>query len=79
MKIDTLQKRDKALGIYNKYFAPTSDDCLDFSLFDTLSFYGAITDKESHELDEKMDKIGDSLRYEIRKFEEDLLGKISKS
>ena len=55
--IVTFAQRQKAEYIYNTYFDPNSEHVIDFGLFDTLNFYGAITQKEFNELTDKFEKI----------------------
>ena len=69
MKIENFQQRDKALKIYNKFFNPLSEDCLDYSFFDDLNFFGGISHEEQFELLNKFEEIGDNLYNEIQQFE----------
>ena len=65
LEIKTFAQRQKAQYIYETYFEPFSEHCIDFGLFDTLAFYGAITDvdadkhaksKKSNEIERKRRK-----------------------
>ena len=68
-KIETFAQRQKAGYIYDTYFDPNSEHVIDFGLFDTLNFYGAITQKEFEELTDKFEKIGDKLWDEMKAFD----------
>lgn len=72
-KIDTFQQRHKAQYIYDTYFDTYSEHLLDFSIFDTLHFYGVISKKEFNKLSEKFEKIGDNLWDEMEKFDKEQL------
>ena len=51
--IENTTQRQKAQEIYDTFFNPESNTCLDFGLLDTLEFYGAIDKKQCKKLDKK--------------------------
>jgi len=71
--ITNTTQRQKAQYIYDTYFDPYSDNCLEFGLFDTLSFYGAINKKQVSKLDDKFTSIGEKLFQEMKDYDEKLI------
>lgn len=71
--IQTFAQREKAQKIYDTFFDPDSPYVIDFDLFDSLNFYGALTDEDFDTLDEKFDVIGNKLWQEIEKFDKQQL------
>lgn len=72
-KIETFQQRQKADSIYNTYFNEDAEHLLDFNLFDTLNFYGALSKDDFNLLTEKFEKIGEDLYKQIEKFDKENL------
>lgn len=75
MKIETFAQRQKAEDLYKNYFDPNGEYALDFSFFDTLDDFGAITRDDFNKLTEKFVEIGDNLWKEINKFDKNQLNK----
>lgn len=67
MAIDTFVKREKAGLIFSLYFDPESEHYLGFELFDTIDFYNET--EEAEMLCKKLDKLGERLYKEMRKFD----------
>ena len=67
--IENTTQRQKAQEIYDTFFNPESNTCLDFGLLDTLEFYGAIDKKQCKKLDKKFIKIAENLFYEMKKYD----------
>lgn len=78
MSLETFSARQKAELIYSLYFDPESEHCIDFSLFDTLHFFGAITNDEFEQLTEMFEKAGQNLYEQINKFDKNELHKNNK-
>jgi len=69
MSISTFQERQKLEYIYNTYFDPDSEHCLDFNLFDTLEYQGIITEENSEKLCRDFQIMGEKLWQEMQAFD----------
>lgn len=66
-------ERKKAQFLYDTYFNPDAEHRLDFNLFDTLAFYGLMSDKKADKLDKKFDDIGSDLFKKMLDFDKKLI------
>ena len=69
------QQRRAAEEVYNTYFDIESKTQIDYELFDTLAFYGAMTEEEATDLEKRFEKIGENLFAEMERFDKSCLVK----
>jgi len=78
LNIDNTVKKNKAQYIYDTYFNPLSEHCLDNNLFDTLKNYGVIDEKECIKLEKQFEVMAHNLLHEMLCYDKNLLEKNNK-
>ncbi len=64
---------EEDVTIWEIYDEEDAEHLLDFNLFDTLNFYGALSKDDFNNLTEKFKKIGEDLYKQIEKFDKEKL------